>query len=85
MDERRRAAWKAAIAKRQRGEEVEEHYSLLRDGMFSAGNAADIRQEALLFLRYWLHGLNIDSSPLAWPSSRTSLVLPPRLGSKTGY
>ena len=43
MDEKRRAAWKAAIAKRERGEEVppEEHCALLRDGMFGEGNRAD--------------------------------------------
>ena len=66
MDEKRRAAWKAAIAKRKRGEEVppEEHDALLRDGMFGEGNRAEIQEEALLFLRYWVHGLNID--PLPW-------------------
>ena len=66
MDEKRRAAWKAAIAKRKQGEEVppEEHCALLRDGMFGEGNRAEIQEEALLFLRYWVHGLNID--PLPW-------------------
>ena len=62
----RRAAWGAAIAKNQRGEEVppEEHYALLREDMFAGEATADVMEEADLFLRYWCHGLNIDA--LTW-------------------
>ena len=66
MDEEHRAAWKAAIAKRNRGEEVslDEHYALLREGMFEGELTPAVMEEAVLFLRYWLHGLNID--PISW-------------------
>ncbi len=62
MDEARRAAWKAAIAKRRRDEDVpaEEHYALLLPGMLGVKGP---EEEALLFLRYWLHGRNIDALP----------------------
>ena len=65
MDSKRRAAWESAIAKRDRGVEVppEEHYALLREGMFSGTSTADAAEEADLFLRYWLHGLNRESLP----------------------
>lgn len=65
MDERREAAWKAGIAKRKRGEDVplEEHYALLREGMFNEGNKVDVKEEAFLFLEYWLHGLRIEDLP----------------------
>ena len=66
MDEEREDAWKAAIAKLKRGKDVPlaEHYALLRKGMFSEGNKVDVREEAFLFLEYWLHGLN--DAPLPW-------------------
>ena len=65
MDERRRAAWEAAIGQRDRGEDVppEEHYALLRDGMFK-GSEIDAAEEAALFLRYWCDALSRD--PLPW-------------------
>ena len=36
MDRQREAAWKSALAKMERGEEVpsEEHFALLREGLF---------------------------------------------------
>ena len=66
MDETRRAAWKAAIAELKRGEGVppEEHYGLLREGMFSEGNKVEIQEEAACFLDYLLYGLRDD--PLPW-------------------
>ena len=42
----------------------EEHYALLREGMFSVENKADAQEEAILFLRYFLDCHNID--PLPW-------------------
>ena len=63
MDEKRLAAWQAAIAKRRQGEEVplEEHYALLREGMFKGEPTPDVMEEADYFLRYWCGGLNRDS------------------------
>ena len=42
----------------------EEHYALLREGMFEGKNKADIQEEAFLFLEYWLYGLSDD--PIPW-------------------
>lgn len=66
MDENRRAAWEAAIAKRERGEDVppDERNALLRDGMFNGEATPVVMEEAALFLRYWLHGLSLE--PLPW-------------------
>ena len=66
MDEKRKAAWKSVIAKRDRSEEVslEEHHALLREGMFSVESKADAQEEAILFLDYFLCPL--DTGPLPW-------------------
>ena len=65
MDEKCRAAWKAAISSLDQGKDVppEDHYALLREGMFK-GHYSDVAEEADLFLKYWLHGLN--RLPLSW-------------------
>ncbi len=67
MDRKRRAAWESAIAKRKRGETVpeDEHYALLRDGMFDGEATPAVREEADLFLRYWCGGL-FNAEPLPW-------------------
>ena len=66
MDDERRAAWKAAISLRDQGKDVpnEDHYALLREGMFKGVSKADAAEEAYLFLQYWVHSLN--RSPLLW-------------------
>ena len=66
MDDRRRAAWKAALAKRRQGEQVppEDHYALLREGMFAGEAKPDILEEAKLFLRYWIGEPDVE--PLPW-------------------
>ena len=66
VNEERRAAWRAAITKQLRGEEVapDDHRTLLREGMFDVANIARAQEEALLFLEYFFWGLNID--PLHW-------------------
>ena len=66
MDERRRAAWLAAIAKLDRDEEVstEEHYELLRQGLFDGLNKVDAHEEATFIVRYWMHGA--DTEPIPW-------------------
>ena len=66
MDDRRRAAWKAAITKQRRGEEVppEDHYALLHEGMFAGEAKPNILEEAKLFLRYWIGDPDVE--PLPW-------------------
>ena len=66
MDETRRAAWKTAIAKQGRDEEVlpEDHYALLREGMFAGEATPDVLEEAKLFLRYWIGTPDVE--PLPW-------------------
>ena len=66
MDRKRRAAWESAIAKRERGEDVpeDEHYALLREGMFDGEATPDVQGEADLFLRYWCG--EMDTRPLPW-------------------
>ena len=70
MDKKRRAAWEAAIAKLDRGEQVpaEEHYALLRKDMFKGVSKVEANDEAALFLRYWLHpyGKPQDWTNLPW-------------------
>lgn len=58
--EKRRAAWESAIAKRKRGEDVpeDEHYALLREGMFNGEATPTVLEEADLFLRYWCGGMD---------------------------
>ena len=70
MDRRRRAAWEAALANKDRGEEVseEEHYKLLRDGLFDGLNLVDEREEAKFVVRYCTHGL--DTSEIEWRGVR---------------
>ena len=65
VDEARRAAWKAAIAKQRGGEDVppEDHYALLRSGMFAGEATPDILEEAALFLRYWIGSPDIETLP----------------------
>ena len=66
VNEERRAAWRAAITKQLGGEEValDDHRTLLREGMFDVANIARAGEEAGLFLEYFFWGLNID--PLPW-------------------
>ena len=68
MDKKRKAAWKSAILNVKRGEEVspEDHYSLLRQGMFEGLNEGDRRAEAKYVVRYWLHG----ARPVAYRAAR---------------
>ena len=64
MDDERRAKWRAAITKKDQGEEVslEEHYDLLRPknnklgkpGMFEGLNIVDRMEEAMNVVQYWL-------------------------------
>ena len=70
MDEQRRAAWESAIAKSKGGEEVppEEHYALLREGLFKGMNKVAAQDEARYVVRYWLAGL--DCSPIPWRGKR---------------
>ena len=72
MDEKRKTAWKEAIKKKrsvsisesQRNEITrKENDALLREGMFGVKNK-DALEEAVLFLHYFFHGLNVD--PLPW-------------------
>ena len=62
MDRKRQAAWEAALAKQDRGEEVpsEEHYDLLREGLFKGMNKVDAGEEARYVVRYWTHGVSLD-------------------------
>ncbi len=69
MDEKRKTAWNAAIKKLRQTEEVlppEEHDALFQEGMFKGDIKHDIRirEEAVLFVRYLMHGYYID--PLPW-------------------
>ena len=66
MDSNRRAAWEKAITTLDRGEEVEpeDHYALLCEDMLEMQDKADAQEEAVFFLRYWLHGQNLDA--LEW-------------------
>ena len=65
MDEKRRAAWEAAVAKLDRGDEVppEDHYALLREGMFKGFAHVDCADEADLFLKYWFRGHDLSHIP----------------------
>ena len=66
MDRQREAAWKSALAKLDRGEEVstEEHYELLQKGLFDGLNKVDALEEARYVVRYWLHGADLE--PIPW-------------------
>ena len=70
MDRKRRTAWESAIAKRERGEDVpeDEHYALLREGMFDGEATPAVRDEADLFLRYWCGGMDTRKGA---PQART--------------
>ena len=49
MDEARRAAWEAAIAKQECDEEVplDEHYAFLREGMFGGVATPDVESDPI--------------------------------------
>ena len=66
MDSEREEAWASAVAKLRRGEEVprQEHYALLRKGMFEELNKADAEQEARCVVRYLLSAE--DLTPIPW-------------------
>lgn len=62
MDEQRRAAWKGAIRKSRRGEPVspEEHYALLREGLFKGLALVAVEEEARYVVRYLLSGEDLS-------------------------
>ena len=62
MDEQRRVAWKGAIRKSHRGEPVsaEEHYALLREGLFKGLGTVDAEEEARYVVRYLLSGEDLS-------------------------
>ena len=69
MDRQREAAWKSALAKMERGEEVpsEEHYALLREGLFEGMDKVTAQEEATYVVLYLLH--ETDLSPIPWRGS----------------
>ena len=58
----RRAAWQAALAMRERGEflSLVEAYSLIEDNLFEKLRPADIHEEAMNVVRYYLSGLDLS-------------------------
>ena len=62
MTQQRRAAWKGAIRKSRRGEPVspEEHYALLREGLFKGLGTVDAEEEARYVVRYLLSGEDLS-------------------------
>lgn len=58
----RRAAWQAALAMRESGEflSLVEAYSLIEDNLFEKLRPADIHEEAMNVVRYYLSGLDLS-------------------------
>ena len=66
MDRERCDAWAAAFAKLKTGLQVwdlppEEHYALLRPGLFEGMDEVTAQEEAEWVVRYWLHGRDLSS------------------------
>ena len=73
MDRERCDAWAAAFGKLDTGLQVwnlppEEHYALLRPGLFEGMDEVTAQEEADLVVRYWLHGRDLSPIPPRGPA-----------------
>ena len=79
MDRERCDAWAAAFAKLKTGLQVwdlppEEHYALLRPGLFEGMDEVTAQEEAEWVVRYWLHGRDSFIHRSAWSSNCEELA-----------